>query len=551
MFKEKSGQPFELFANSRYRNHFVYLALFIMYLPMAWLGFHPHHEGLMLATLNLTADALAQNLPIPFNQYGYLWMLPFLPFNFLPLNGYTFLAQRLTSIILIFISSFLIYKISRYFFSEKFSIFISIFFLSTYSYGQPSLLWPSIPGQTSLLLLTYSILRFLQNNHQAYLFVASFSSFILIGSRIQIGIAAVFATFALLRVAKLNKKSWSYLIYVSALLLLYVFLLSTKGYLNYAFFDSLIYPFEYLDRSQANWTFPRTSIVIFIVLLLLLLLLTKSDKQNRLLAILAYSNAFLAIVLLLTFYTNPQLFHKLYSRTYVAVLFLFIFLLVSSLLSTFSKSKLHTFQEKSLFIYGAIGSIQLFPNFDAFHGWYASAPLIITFPLILKKNQIFQKLTASIVFKFLQFNLSFLVTLFSIQSINAYMSDSQPFPLEQVKGIRLSNSQFDDFQNEFDFFKVNIPRHSKVLNLCPNADPFFERGYWTNATRFLVFWPPLEKPFFKDPAILESEFIVSCIDVENLGTEATQLLSRNFQLMETVAFLGSWGLDWKIYYKIK
>jgi hypothetical protein len=412
-------------------------------------------------------------------------------------------------------------------------------------------LWPSIPAQTSLLFLTYSILRFFQEDKQKYLLIASISSVMIIGSRIQIGIAAVFATILLLQFTKIKKHSWRYIFYVSTLLVAYALLLNTRGYLKFAVYDSLLFPFEYLDRNQSNWTLPRTSIAIATIFLSLLVLLYRFGKNRKLFITIALGNIFFALLFLFAFYDNLQLFHFLFSRTYVAGILLLVFVLLSYLFQTIPKVKLHSSREQALFIYGLVGSIQLFPLFDAFHFWYASAPLIITFPLIIKKIQLCQKLTKPIVTKFLYFNLSILGILFSLQSGNAYMTDSQPFSLKQVKGVHLSGPQYSDFKNEFALFKFYIPQYSKVFNLCPNADPYFERRYWISASRYFVFWPSFDKAEFLKEAISNSDYITSCIQMDMLDSVSKEFVKSNFEFISEGTKLQSWGISWEIYKRVE
>ncbi len=535
------------FVELRYAHLVCFALLAILWMPMAFLGFHPHHEGLMLATLNLTSEAIKTGNSLPFNQYGHFWVLPYLTMDLLPLGGFTFLAQRIVSIFMILVSAILVRQISLIFYSRKTSLALFCLFLSTYPYGQPSIIWPSVPAQLALLVLTYSIIKSSYSLDRLQIFLASIATVFLFGSRVQIGVLSLICTTVILILTRRYAFLSQYFFYVFLLFGFVTFVFQRLGLLDDVLFDSFVFPLTYLDPSQQNWTFPRTSLVLAVALVLLyfaitLMKQTESSMRLVLFTLFALSTGTIGIQAL-----DQSLFLKIYARAFVAV---FLVILVGVLLSLIRDLKLtgaEVLPRKILYLYTLVGGIQVFPLFDVWHAWYASAPLIIATPLVLKRTEFYSRLSTK--FSSLLANLFVLafVSIFGLQAVQSVSSEVKPFPLEEVRGLFLSTQQALDFEREFEFFTSSIPRNAKVLNVCGNADPFFLRNYYSTGNRFFVFWPGIEEELSLEESLDDVDYVTSCTSLEGVNKDGQRLLEREFTEIQTNDDVISWGIQWKIY----
>lgn len=503
----------------------------------------------MLATLNLTSDAIRNGDSLPFNQYGPFWTLPYLSMNLLPVHGYTFLAQRFVSIFLIFLSAIMIRRISLIFYSRNTSLAVACIFLLTYPYGQPSIIWPSIPAQLALLILTFSILRTIESQRTLFISFASITTLFLFGSRIQIGLVSFLCTIAVFSIHRKSMLLVRYLLFTMLFSALAFAGLRSRGSIKDIFFDSFVFPFTYLDPNQQNWTLPRTSLLIVIVLFALFFVLNKlneSDVAYRILLSILYT---VSIGFLFIQFSNETTYLKSYARLYVG-LFLSA---VAIVLIYLSKDLLHKRNKVSpktvLYMYSLVGSVQVFPLFDAFHAWYASAPLIIAVPMILKKMTFRLSMPWNSVFVLSFSVLLAFFSLFGTQAARSLSGDSKPFPLKEVQGIFLTGQQESDFAKEFAFFKANIPKSAKILNYCPNGDPFFPQSYWQPASRYFIFWSPFSDSSLFQKDILKADFITSCIAFSELSGASQKIIEENFSRVGSRPDMISWDLKWAIYKK--
>jgi hypothetical protein len=514
---------------------------------MAFFGFHPHHEGLMLATLNLTSDAIRTGESLPFNQYGPFWTLPYLTMELLPLGGFTFLAQRFVSILLIFLSALMIRRISLVFFSRNTSLVIASLFLVTYPYGQPSIIWPSIPAQLALLVLTYSILQTIDSPKQIHILVAGLSTIFLLGSRIQIGFLSVLCTIAIFSLTRNFVSLARYVAFVALVSTLIFVILQSQGLVEDIIFDSFVFPFTYLDPNQQNWTLPRTSIVVGISLFVFFFALNRINNEKGISRIPLLVLAALFLGLLFSQFVNESIYLKAYARLYVG-LFLFITtVLLFSLARNFKRRCTQFALETVLYLYSLVGAFQVFPLFDAFHAWYASTPLLIALPLIFRESTFMLRLRRKTLSVWMFSILLTCLALFGAQAAQSISNVPKPFPLQDVRGIFLTAKQASDLEKEFILFKSNIPKRAKVMNFCSNADPFFTRSYWSPASRFFVFWSAFSDSPLVERGLMEADFVTICTAVTELNDTSQRILETTFSKVGTGSDIYSWGLEWEIY----
>jgi hypothetical protein len=204
-------------------------------------------------------------------------------------------------------------------------------------------------------------------------------------------------------------------------------------------------------------------------------------------------------------------------------------------------------QQRIIFSYSLVGASQVFPTFDVFHAWYASAPIIIAIPSILKESRLQLKLSRNSIWKLNTALIIAMFTFFLFQAFQSISVEKKPFPLKEVRGIYLSEQQASDLHKEFAFFRRHIPRNAVILNVCGNPDPFFPQGYWSPGSRFFVFWPAISNYNFFPEDSYEVDFIIKCTE-PGQNDWLNEVLSRNkFSKIETSGDVVSWGLRWEIY----
>lgn len=543
-------RTFQHVVNYRYFHVFCFSFLFVLWTPMAFFGFHPFHEGFMLAILNLTPDAIKSGNTLPFNQYGPFWVLPYLSMDLLQLGGFTFLAQRFLSLLIIFLSAIVVRRISLEFYSRNISLLISCLFLVTYPFGQPSIIWPSIPAQLALLLLTYTLIRTLDRSKQIDVFIAATSTFFLLGSRIQIGILSFLCTIVVLSITKKFTFLAQYLVYLTLFLASFVIFFRKLGFLGDVFFDSVLFPFTYLDPNVGALTIPRTSIAVGISLFLIYLRLKQTKPTEKLFRFIQLAFFVLLSMLILVLFLSQSTYLKIYARIYVGIfltivmtVLLFLFQFIDNFGRHFALKKL------VLYSYSLVGSVQIFPLFDVFHAWYASAPLIIALPLILRESCSKSISSRNRVVIHLSSLVLAIGTLFGIQALKSFSNEMVSFPLDEVRGVYLSAEQANDLEKQYIFFKSYIPREARVLNICSHADPFFPDNYWSSESRFFLFWPAFSRFNLLERELMKAEYVTTCAEISDFSARGQSILQKNFSRVETGQEVISWGRKWQIYIK--
>ena len=536
----------------KYLHIISFVPLAILWAPMAFFGFHPFHEGFMLATLNLTTEAIKTGDPLPFNQYGPFWALPYLAMELLPLGGFTFLAQRIISIIIIFLSAIVIRRLSLEFHSRKTSLMIAWLFLLIYPFGQPSIIWPSIPAQFALLALVWSVLRSLRSTTTFHTLIASFLTIFLLGSRIQIGILSLICTIMIFIIAKNFKVLAHYSLYTITILGLFISTFRHLGLLQNTVFDSLVFPFTYLDPNVGALTLPRTSIAITIALFFLFFSLRQIRRLKTLASVLLVLFGIVFFSLIILSLSSQVTYLKVYARIYVGF-FLFIVISILLLILQSLRQSEHRFalKELSLYLYSLVGAAQIVPLFDVFHAWYASAPLIIALPLILKEKNVLAILPIRSIWVWAGSLVLVSGTLFGIQALQGFSNNVKHFPLDEVKGIYLSPQQASDLEKQFTYFKSNIPKGARVLNLCSHADPFFPRKYWSSESRFFVYWQAFSRFNLLEQELRKADYVINCTSLDSLSYESRQLLQNDFSEIENGQEVFSWGRRWEIYRRVQ
>jgi hypothetical protein len=111
--------------------------LIISKIPIIFIGFSQHHDGLMLATVRNLSYAFEHHSAWPFNQYGSFWIFPYFFFSKLFPPAFTLISMRLLTFAIYCLALILIHKIGL---KYKWA-YASEFAISNLIFSEPSY-WP-------------------------------------------------------------------------------------------------------------------------------------------------------------------------------------------------------------------------------------------------------------------------------------------------------------------------------------------------------------------------------------------------------------------------
>jgi hypothetical protein len=140
----------------------------------------------------------------------------------------------------------------------------------------------------------------------------------------------------------------------------------------------------------------------------------------------------------------------------------------------------------ALYLVSISAATQAWPFFDQMHIWWSISPLLAVFSARVA------------VLNVTKFNLPTKGILVVTAMIMAILVSSQ-FATKRVelKSINQKLIYVDESSERSDadvqaFLHKNLPLGSKILNLCPNAYPFFRAGEYESNSRFFVYWSNFE-----------------------------------------------------------
>lgn len=488
--------------------------LLAIWLPLPFLNFDDHHDGLILSTVRLTKTALIQGGEYPFNQYGPFWAIPFVFLSLLVPNAYLFLGIRFLTVFFYMISAFLLWKIARLFLDKKLANVVVILFLGSQpfvtEYGSSLVPWPSAVVMPFILSITYfGLLQVTETDMKLNL--SNMPIYIgllippIIYSRIQAGILLTAVSVALLYYSKQKHKFLKIFIgFFLSNFVIMVYLLQT-GWLDSAFYDQLVFGSTYLFADKS--TFPKPIFTFFGILLFLLTFIFGPKFLRKFQT--HKSRNILQIYLFISFFIFASIFFLIHQRSISPLIATVIFtrrfwisLGIASLLFLCAKvlwvwsmrtqgsDDFKKFPTSLLFLLlFAVGmQSQVFPLFDQMHFWWGS-PLTFLVVILTLKNT-FANTNLYLVSKSRTIFLGVCLLLASILIPWISQLSSPKIAIPSQIGLNLfvapqKSQEGTDLQQ---FFANNINKGAKVLNLCDDSNIFFESDRYISASRFFIFW---------------------------------------------------------------
>jgi len=192
--------------------------------------------------------------------------------------------------------------------------------------------------------------------------------------------------------------------------------------------------------------------------------------------------------------------------------------------------------------------------FDEMHAWWGSTPGFIV--VILALDDIRKRINGNVFPKIVILSYILLSLAIAAQTTGEAIAHSGKSQFASgLKGVYIDQENLQSQLSISRFLGENIPKNAKVLNLCTNANVFFESQYHS-ASRSIVFWTPIYANSNLRKEILESkpDRILTCSTTTNPKFEKDYLRAQKEALNGikidpklTAVVTDSKGGEWKIW----
>ena len=469
-----------------------------------FIGFHPHHDGLVFTTIRLLKASLLHGGEYPFNQYGSFWAMPYLGISLNVNDGLLLFSMRVLTIFIYFLTGLLTFKIAKNLYGNRVAkVSLAILILSR-PIGLEPIPWPSSIGMFLTVLITFLVVKALrlQNPFTRNSLLAIAGAVVVMSTltRVQIGGLTLLFICAYLLSTQM-KDLIPFFAGMTGFSILYGSWLASLGWLSDSLWDQFVFGWIVTSSEDTDRTFPRISLMILIFLAIL------STTLQRVPITGAYKRAYLSFSIIAwiaaVFYTavSPHSSQTYLGKFWVATILFAIVLFVVNLKVLIKN------QERIPLLVGLLGlsnASQIFPLFDPMHAWWGITPLVI--PLSKWLVQIlFRILNAKLrIYSFISLSvLMILPFVLGISTKRVY-----PMSVNDLSLIYSGSTQSKAYETNREFFVREIPRGARVLNFCVDSDLFFNSDLAVNASRYFVYWPTMN-----DSARIQEEILNSQPDI--------------------------------------
>jgi hypothetical protein len=549
--------------------------------PVAFLNFDTHHDGLIVQTVINLKSAILDGGSWPFNQYGSFWIFIF-TWGTWPLPEDSILIGiRVITILAYWLTGFLLLKTAREFMSESSSRWVLIyFFLSQPFFGgwnSSFLPWPSALAMPILLGATLIVIRKLNSVGDKRSFskvdgvhlALSGSLFaMLYGTRLQIGILGTIVAVIFLHFSLGIRASAIFVFGNFLSTIVWALFLLSNNWFKESVVDSIQLASTFLSGNQMVYPRPIATIAlsVFLFLLVILFLKLSNDSLRKLLFIgipLLVPVAVIGIDKLRDVQNGQNnipnylaLLHRKFMAGFLFASLLLVITFVTIRLFSNLRNSRSSLNTKWLFLLSMslVAAFQAWPFFDQMHIWWSSVPgviLIIQVAYKLYKKFNFHESVATIT--------AIVILLVMLIPLGAQFSVERKellsFKQDNVYGISIYEEQNLELTK---YFQASMPRGSKVLNLCPNADPFFVDLSYIQVSRFPVYWMSFSKFSNVQNNFVENDpdFIVTCKNLYYSADATAQyrdmqknVISKHKSDFEIISQYSRNDFDWEIYGK--
>lgn len=565
----------------------VLLVQIIIWIPLPFLGFDSHHDGLILTTVHQLHDSIRDGGPWPFNQYGPFWALPFALATYPLPPEWVFPLLRIMTVGFYLLTGLLIYKSAKIISTARMAfISILIFFLSqpfTTDFGSDLVPWPSAVIMPAFALVTFLFFQInagegpTRHNKKIAFLIGILISTIFF-SRAQIGFILFVAVIFMLTMKRCYPAVTLVILgflFFSSLIMVF---LNNFGWLGDAVNDEFVFGSLYLRGDTSTYPSPIfTSIGIFAFLSLLnfgqriLKLFFEKFPPRQLLGVLllAFIIFFFASILFLNardmnlMSILTTISRRLWISYYLSVI---LFAVFGQFRRTYLAYKHNLLHENRLYIRNAlvllslVGELQIYPLFDQMHFWWGSIPAVILVVAVTKET-FFDDLIPTVIKNRMTGLFLVLATLLSLLSITAQLSKPLArFPQTISKFLWVAPNISAEQERLQEFLNGNLKKDASILNLCANSDVFFSNRSFSSASRIFVLWPNITEVTSMKKSMVASkpDFVVTCslsrIPELQKSSEAMQrkiLFSSLMNPQEFASYETSPGMTWRLWRNIQ
>jgi len=494
----------------------ILLLEILIWIPLLFIGFDSHHDGLILTTVNMIHDSIRDRGEWPFNQYGPFWAIPFVLFTYFLPNALVFTTLRIVTVCFYLLTGFLIYHCAKVISTTRIAFFsLLLFFLSqpfVTDFGSDLVPWPSAVIMPMFMLVVLLFLRMSVETEtirqvKYYSYISGFLVSGIFFSRAQIGFLIFLAFIFMLLLKRQIICATLFVFGFVSLTLILFFVLNYFGWLTDAINDEFIFGSLYLRGDTSTYPNPVFTLIgttIFIMLLIFgkkfFVFVTTEYSLKR---VISFFFGFLIFIFMACFiFLNSRsidslailatIFRRFWISYYLAVIIFSVFM---QLRKTYHSYKFNQPKHVSLYtrnglvLFSLVGELQLYPLFDQMHFWWGSVPAVILTVVVTKETLIDGTVSLNLKNKIINVFLLTATLLSLIQMTGQLSKLYARFPQDITKYLWVSPSVSTEQVKLQEFFSNNIPVGSSILNLCANSDIFFSERNISSSTRIFVLWP--------------------------------------------------------------
>ena len=528
------------------------LLLSILWLPLPFLSFDDHHDGLILATVTNFQHSLLNHGDWPFNQYGSFWIFAYgLPTLMVP-SHFIFITLRLITVGCYFVTAFLCYKLMARLISRRMALVCPLLFFASQpfvaSQGSSLVPWPSAIAMPLILGVGLLVLEKegISKSNTRLVWAGILSTCILF-TRVQVGLLTIIGIALLLVVTREWKKLFAFVVSAAASTLMWLYFLWTRGWLETSLRDQFLFGSTYLQTAQHSFHIPIFTIVGSLLVMATWWVTEKrfiTDTISRSKS--GFYKATGAISVLIAIALIALLVHRKLSlgqflvaierRGWICLIIgsvgYFLLRHVNRLLrdrrNGIAKSS-KAFSDSALIVLSVAALSQGFPLFDQMHIWWGSVPgIILVVRLLGERLDVFEvkKRTMEIL---VAVGTGLMLIAAIVPWISQISEPREKFP-NFISQVWVPEAQAQAERELSSFLFKTIPSGGSVLNLCGNANVFFTDKSRVSASRNFVVWQAqLDIPVYRAEIVRASpDYIVSCTSQSGLSfaTLDTQIASK-------------------------
>jgi hypothetical protein len=293
--------------------------------------------------------------------------------------------------------------------------------------------------------------------------------------------------------------------------------LFANGWLKDSLYDSVILASQFLGSDRLHYPLPLLSLLSGLILAALVVIMGRRQLQLKYLFLILFFLAGLGVYFAIRVLGDSStainissvIQRKLLAAVFFGALLLLAFESVKLIRTggvarnPVSESSL---RKIALYLISVSAATQAWPFFDQMHIWWSISPLLIIFSA---------RVAVSIPKEFAsRTNEIFVATAMIMVLLVASQFSTNKVELKSIgqKFVYVDelNEQTERLVQEF--LRRNLPVGTEILNLCPNAYPFFRAGEYKSASRFFVYWSNFESALldYRDYSPLEVRNVLVC-----------------------------------------